>query len=229
MTVTVLYFASLSELMGCQEQTLDLPEGSTAGDLLDTLESMVPGLQKFQRRFRVAQNQEFVSLETQLEPGAELALIPPVSGGAGPDIEIGIHSEPLSVERALSFVRRTDCGAVVTFLGTVRDLTGEMVTERLDYSAYEAMAEKELARICRETTERFPSLGAIHVTHRVGSLYPGEIAVIVAVSSPHRGEAFDAARYLIDTTKERVPLWKKEIGPDGKAWIEGDARVASNS
>lgn len=229
MTVTVLYFASLADLMGCQEQTLELPEGSTVSDLLQTLEEMAPGLRKFQRRFRVAQNQEFVSLETPLEEGAEMALVPPVSGGAGPDIEVGICSEPLSVERALSFVSRTDCGAVVTFLGTVRDLTGDMVTERLDYSAYQAMAEKELGRICQEATERFDPLGAIHLTHRIGSLYPGEIAVIVAVSSPHRGPAFEAARFLIDTTKERVPLWKKEIGPDGQAWIEGDARVTSNS
>lgn len=228
MTVTVLYFASLTDLMGCQEQTMELPDGATVEDLLSLLERQTPALRTFQRRFRVAQNQEFVPLETPLVNRAELALIPPVSGGASPEFEVAISSQTLSPERALNFVRRTDCGAVVTFLGTVRDLTGEQVTERLDYSAYQAMAEKELETICAEAAERFAPLGALHVSHRIGSLAPGEIAVVVAVSAPHRAGAFEAARYLIDATKERVPLWKKEIGPNGEAWVEGDARVASN-
>ena len=226
-TVTVLYFASLSDLMGCDEQTLKFPSDSKVEDLLNKLEADKPDLLRFQRRFRVALNQEFVELGASLEDGAEVALIPPVSGGSGIRIEVGISQHPLSLERAVEFVQRRDCGAVVTFLGTVRDLTGEQVTERLDYSAYHAMAEKEMHSICQETIEKFAPLGAIYLTHRIGSLQPGEAAVIVAVSSPHRDGAFQAARYLIDTTKDRVPLWKKEIGPDGQAWIEGDARIPS--
>ena len=228
-SVTVLYFASLSDLMGCDEQKLKLPRDSKVADLLSLLEAERPDLLRFQRRFRVAQNQEFVELTTRLEDGAELALIPPVSGGSGICIEVGISDRPLSVEHAIEFVQRKDCGAVVTFLGTVRELTGDQVTERLDYSAYHAMAEKQMHSICNEAAEKFQPLGAIYVTHRVGSLQPGEIAVVVAVSSPHRDGAFQAARFLIDTTKERVPLWKKEIGPDGHAWIEGDSRVPSLS
>lgn len=228
MTIKVLYFASLTDLMGCQEQTLELSPGSTVDGLLTLLEEQHPALKSFQRRFRVAQNQEFVPLETALVNGAEIALIPPVSGGASAEFEIAISAQTLSPERALNFVRRNDCGAVVTFLGTVRELTGEQVTERLDYSAYQTMAEKELEKICVEAAEMFAPLGALHVSHRVGSLLPGEIAVVVAVSAPHRKGAFEAARYLIDAAKERVPLWKKEIGPNGEAWVEGDARVASN-
>jgi molybdopterin synthase catalytic subunit len=115
---------------------------------------------------------------------------------------------------------------VVSFLGTVRELTGEQVTQRLEYSAYREMAQKELLSICREAARRW-SLGGAVVEHRIGTLSPGEIAVVACCSAPHRKEAFEAARFLIDTTKEKVPLWKKEIGPDGVAWIEGDARVAS--
>lgn len=227
MVITVLYFASLSDLMGCDEESRELPEGSSVADLLDALELAKPGLKKFERRFRVAQNQTFVEFDEQILPGAELALIPPVSGGAGAPIAVAISEQPLSAEKALDAVRRHDCGAVVLFLGTVRDITGDQVTERLDYSAYRAMAEKELYALCQEAASMF-ALGAIVVEHRIGTLEPGEIAVVVATSSVHRDGAFQGARFLIDQTKERVPLWKKEIGPDGQVWVEGDARVASS-
>jgi molybdopterin synthase catalytic subunit len=226
MTVTVLYFASLSDLTGCDEEPITLPDKASVADFLDVLERHRPELKRFQRRFRVAQNQAFVEFDSPVEEGAELALIPPVSGGAEVAISVAITSSPLQAERALAAVRRNDCGAVVLFLGTVRDITGQMVTERLDYTAYESMAEAELRRLCQEAAARF-DLGAVAVEHRVGTLLPGEIAVMVAASSPHRDGAFCAARFLIDKTKERVPLWKKEYGPDGTAWIEGDARIPS--
>lgn len=210
--------------MEADEETLSLPEGSTALQLLEQLEEKKPALKAFQRRFRVAQNQTFVELDTRLEQGAEVALIPPVSGGAGDVGSVKISYEPLDANAALEAVRRRDCGAVVLFLGTVRDITGELVTERLDYTAYEAMAESELKKLCREAVEMF-ELKAVVVEHRVGSLDPGEIAVVVAASSAHRDGAFQGARYLIDQTKERVPLWKKEIGPDGQVWLEGDTRI----
>lgn len=223
MTVTVLSFASLSDLLGAS-QTLELSGPSTVAELLDQLESSHPELKRYQRRYRVAVNQEFVELDAAIPEGAEVALIPPVSGGAPPTLKVRICEQSLSTEDALEAVRRKDCGAVVLFLGTVRDITGDQVTERLDYTVYQALAEKELTKICQEAIERWP-LGGVTVEHRVGSLSPGDVAVVVAASSPHRQGAFEAARFLIDTTKERVPLWKKEIGPDGQAWIEGDARV----
>lgn len=141
-----------------------------------------------------------------------------------PSIRVGLSWAPLSVDAALAEVRQLCCGAIVIFLGTVRDVTAEMITEKLDYSAYEAMASKELEVLAIEAKSRW-DLGGIVVFHRLGSLEPGEIAVVVAVSSPHRDGAFAAARFLIDETKHRVPLWKKEYGADGVAWIEGDARV----
>src|SRR6476620_11416837 len=121
-------------------------------------------------------------------------------------------------------VRRSDCGAVVTFLGTVRDLTGDQVTVALDYEAYPGMAEKKLAEIEAEVRNRWP-VGDVAMVHRLGRLDVGEVSVAVAVSCPHRGEAFDACRYAIDTLKELVPIWKKENAPDGTGeWVHQSAK-----
>jgi molybdopterin synthase catalytic subunit len=116
-------------------------------------------------------------------------------------------------------VRQPSCGAVVLFLGTVRDLTGEQVTVALDYEAYPEMAQKKLAQVEEETRSRWP-VGAIALVHRLGHLEVSEVSVAVAVSCPHRAEAFEACRYAIDRLKEIVPIWKKENGPDGRAeWV----------
>jgi molybdopterin synthase catalytic subunit len=120
-------------------------------------------------------------------------------------------------------VRRNDCGAVVTFLGTVRDLTGDQVTVGLDYEAYPAMAEKKLAEIERETRARW-AVGEMMLVHRLGHLEVGEISVAVAVSCAHRGKAFEACRFAIDQLKELVPIWKKENWADGRTeWVHPGA------
>jgi molybdopterin synthase catalytic subunit len=120
-------------------------------------------------------------------------------------------------------VRHGDCGAVVLFLGTVRDLTGDRVTASLDYEAYPAMAEKKMAEIEAETCKRWP-VGAIIMEHRLGHLDVGEISVAVAVSCPHRAQAFEACRYAIDRLKELVPIWKKENWADGTTeWVHPGA------
>ncbi|MFA7479841.1 MAG: molybdopterin converting factor subunit 1 [Vulcanimicrobiota bacterium] len=219
-TTRILMFASLVDLMGTDELELSFDRSLKVSELVETLEKRHPELKKFQRRFRVAVNHDFVEDHFEIAPGDEVALIPPVSGGAGATIRAAITAEPIDVAALTNEVRRTDCGAVVSFLGTVRDLTGEQVTEKLEYSAYREMAQKKLEQICRDAAERF-SLGAAVAEHRVGELQPGEIAVMVACSSPHRREAFEAGRYLIDTIKAEVPLWKKEFGPHGKSWVEG--------
>jgi molybdopterin synthase catalytic subunit len=121
-------------------------------------------------------------------------------------------------------VRSPHCGAVVLFLGTVRDLTGEQVTVFLDYEAYGPMAEKKLAEIESEARTRWP-VGEIAMVHRLGRLEVGEVSVAVAVSCPHRSEAFEACRYVIDTLKELVPIWKKENAPDGTGeWVHQSAK-----
>ena len=132
-----------------------------------------------------------------------------------------IHLTPDPIDHAAltEAVRRPDCGAIVTFLGTVRDLTGERVTVALDYEAYPGMAEKKMAEIEADTRRRWP-VGDIALVHRLGHLEVGEISVAVAVSCPHRAEAFEACRYAIDRLKEIVPIWKKENWADGSTeWV----------
>jgi molybdopterin synthase catalytic subunit len=132
---------------------------------------------------------------------------------------IQLIREPIDYFRLTEQVRRNDCGAVVTFLGTVRDLTGEHVTVALDYEAYPAMAEKKLAEIEQDTRSRWP-VGDVVLVHRLGHLEVGEVSVAVAVSCPHRADAFAACRHAIDRLKELVPIWKKENWADGSTeWV----------
>ena len=218
----LLYFASLQDLMGCREESLDLPPDWTVSDLLDHLEGRKPDLKSMRGRYRVAVDLELASESRTLSGAGEVALIPPVSGGRGPWVRLG--PEPIVVEEVLEVVRRPDCGAVLLFLGTVRDSHQGQVVDKIDYSAYEAMAEAELRRLAGEALERLHP-GAVAVWHRLGGVGAGEASVAVAVASPHRREAFEQGQWLIDSLKAQVPVWKKEIGPDGSVWIEGDARV----
>jgi molybdopterin synthase catalytic subunit len=127
--------------------------------------------------------------------------------------------EPIDYHALTESVRRPDCGGVVLFLGTVRDLTGEQVTVALDYEAYPEMAEKKLAQVEQETRARWP-VAAMALVHRLGHLDVGEVSVAVAVACPHRAEAFEACRYAIDRLKEIVPIWKKENWADGTTqWV----------
>jgi molybdopterin synthase catalytic subunit len=132
---------------------------------------------------------------------------------------VELTSEPIDYHALTEKVRRDDCGAVVTFLGTVRDLTDGRETVALEYEAYPGMAEKKLAEIERETRERWP-VGEIALVHRLGHLEVGEVSVAVAVSCPHRGQAFEVCRFAIDRLKELVPIWKKENWADGTTeWV----------
>ena len=132
---------------------------------------------------------------------------------------IQLTHEPIDYAVLTEHVRASHCGAVVLFLGTVRDLTGDEVTVYLDYDAYAPMAEKKLAEIEAEVRSRWP-IGEIALVHRLGRLGVGEVSVAVAVSCPHRVEAFEACRYVIDTLKELVPIWKKDTTPTGEsAWV----------
>lgn len=221
MKVRCLFFASLQNAAGASERQVDLPDGARAHDLLDLLEARHPDVLKHRRAFRVAVDGEFVPPDAPLHEGAEVALLPPVSGGSGGLVRL--TDGPVSVDECLAAVRRPDCGAVVLFLGTVRNQTKGQPVERLEYSAYERMALPLLQEVADQVRQRF-DVGEVALWHRTGTLEPGEISVVAAVSSGHRPQAFEAARWAIDTLKETVPLWKKEIGEGGAVWIEGDAR-----
>jgi molybdopterin synthase catalytic subunit len=137
---------------------------------------------------------------------------------------IRLTRDPIDYHALTEAVRSPRCGAVAVFLGTVRDLTGDQVTAFLDYEAYPPMAEKKLAEIEAEVRRRWP-VGELAMVHRLGRLAAGEVSVAVAVSCPHRAEAFDACRYAIDAIKELVPIWKKENAPDGTGeWVHQSAK-----
>ena len=196
----------LRERAGTGSVTLELPEGARVRDALDSLSGLAEGIPLV-----MAVNREYASEEQVLGAGDELALIPPVSGGAP---WVRVSAEPLSLDALAQRVRDPRAGAVVTFAGVTREV------ERLEYEAYAEMAEERMTAIAAEAGERH-GLCAAAVEHRVGEVPLSEPSVIVAVSAPHREEAFAGAREIIDRVKAEAPIWKKEIeGPDGR-WVEG--------
>ena len=209
MEVTVRLFAMLRERAGAGEMVLDLPEGARVSDALERLGELAEGLPLV-----MAVNREYAPAEQVLDPGDELALIPPVSGGSVASPHAAVTSEPLSLDSLAARVRDPRAGAVVTFQGVTREV------ESLEYEAYAEMAAERLAQIAEEAIEHH-GLCAAAVEHRVGDVPLSEPSVAVAASAPHRGEAFAGAREIIDRVKAEAPIWKKEIeGGEGR-WVEG--------
>ena len=214
MRVRVHLYGGLAERAGLREDALDLQDDATARDVLATMVERHPNVAPIVRRVQVAVNLEVVPVEHPIRPGDEVALLPPVAGGQAM-ILVGLRERP-SVEEALEAVASADVGGTVAFVGTVRAEGGRV--ERLEYSAYEAMAERVLREIAEEAAAKWPLHGAA-ILHSMGDLAVGERTVVVACAAPHREEAFEACRHVIDEVKRRVPIWKKEIGPDGARWI----------
>ena len=218
----VRLFASYREAAGAGEVELDLADGATVDDAVAALRRRYPAIQPAgsDRALVAARNREYATRDTTLADGDEVALIPPVSGGA--DARIAVVATALSVDAAIAAVRGDDSGGIVVFLGTVRDRSRGKRVRHLEYEAYPEMAEAKL----REIAERLEAAHApirIALHHRVGDLAVGEIAVIVAAAAPHRDAAFLAARAAIDELKQVVPIWKKEHTDDGAVWIEAHA------
>jgi molybdopterin converting factor subunit 1 len=222
MQVRILYFAAVRELVGLEEETLVLP--STVRDvraLSAHLEGRHVALAGRLGAVRFAIDEAFAELDARLHEGAVVALIPPVAGGSGlasARERVAIRHEPLSIDAVMALVQHPGAGAVTLFLGTVRDHNAGREVTALEYSAYESMAVAEMARVVEELEREIPVV-RLAVHHRVGMLAVGDAAVVCAASSPHRDEAFRAGRALIDRIKERVPIWKRELGPDGHAWV----------
>jgi molybdopterin synthase catalytic subunit len=208
MKVAVRLFAALRERAGAREADLELDDGASVDDVWPAL-----GLGDEPAGLVYAVNRTYVERGTPLADGDEVALIPPVSGGA-----FLLSGEPLSLERAASEVASDDAGAIATFVGTTRARSRGRDVIRLEYEAYEGMAEAEMERIAGELRARHDVIDvAIH--HRVGPVEIGETSVVIAVSAAHRSAAFDACREAIDTLKQTVPLWKKELYVGGEEWI----------
>lgn len=219
MKVTVLLFASCRELVGTRELTMEVSPGATVQEVVDQIARCHPRLHGLSPSLQTAINEEYADRSTRLRSLDVLALIPPVSGGAG-NAWVRLVDEAILPDAVHEVVRSSGDGAVVTFAGVVRDRTGDSATTHLEYEAYRPMAEREMRQLADEVLARWP-VSRLAIVHRVGRLEIGEISVLIGVSSPHRGEAFDACRYLIDRLKAVVPIWKKEVGPTGEYWVEG--------
>jgi MoaE-MoaD fusion protein len=214
--ITVRFFAAARERAKRTTLELELPPNSTVADLTRALVEHLPGLAPLLPKLRIAVAEEFANPTDVIPEGAEVALIPPVAGGSGGLYRL--QETPLSLQEAIDSVASVSQGGLVTFTGAVRDHSkGKRVT-RLDYEAYGPMAQKKLAQIGQEAREKWPGT-QVSVIHRLGTLVPGDLAVVIAVSAPHRQEAFRACEYVIDRLKEDVPIWKKEYAEDGEVWV----------
>lgn len=226
MKIKVKLFARLRELAGTNTIEINTPENTTIAELIETLQTEYPKLAAAAANTIVSLNKDFAELQTHLHEGDEVALFPPVSGGsgsAGSDEKFAITYDPISLDDMAAKVVKPKTGAVAVFGGVVRNISGGKDVDFLEYEAYEAMAVAKLKQVAAEAREKWPKIVDIAITQRIGQLDIGENAVIVAVSSPHRGDGcFEACAYAINRLKEIVPIWKKETGPDGSEWIEGD-------
>ncbi len=205
MTVRVRLFAGLRERAGWSEREVDAARVSDIWPMLDI------GLEPDGLLYAV--NRQYASRDQALADGDEVALIPPVSGGA-----FLLSDEPLSLDKVVDEVRDDNAGAIATFTGTTRiESRGRTVTH-LDYEAYEGMAEDVMAEIADALAAKY-DLCAIAIHHRTGRVTIGETSVVIAVSAPHRQDALAACKDAIDELKQRVPLWKKEVYEGGEEWI----------
>jgi molybdopterin synthase catalytic subunit len=206
--VVVKLFAGVRERAGARERVLELEPGARLADVWPALE-----LGGEPAGLLYARNQAYASAEEELADGDEVAVIPPVSGG-----DFRLSEQPLSVETAIEEVARDQAGAIATFVGTTRSRSRGRDVLRLEYEAYEGMAETVMAQLGAALAERY-ELCAVAIHHRVGTVGIGERSVVVAVSAPHRQDALAACKEAIDTLKRTVPLWKKEFYDGGEEWI----------
>ncbi len=211
--VTVLYFAVAREAAGIDSETLPSAPASV-GALREFLASRRPALARVLPRCRLAVDQEFARDEDPVPDGSEVDVIPPVSGGSG---RFRVVDRPLDLAEVVDAVASPDRGGLVTFRGDVRGLSHGKKVLRLEYEAYAPMAERKLEEIGREVGDMHGAVVA--VVHRVGALLPGEAAVVIAASAPHRAPAFRACEETIERLKRDAPIWKREVYEDGSEWV----------
>jgi MoaE-MoaD fusion protein len=219
--VRVLFFGMLKDAAGKVTDLLDLPSGETVHDLLDHYAAQLPAVKNALPSLAVAVNQRYASADTKLKDGDEIALLPPVSGGSKGDAHVSIVRDPIATNTILDQIKRGEDGSAVVFEGVVRNQTRGRKTLYLDYEAYEEMAMRQMQALATQSLTQFP-IRDVAIVHRLGRLQIGEISVLIVVASAHRAAAFDACRWLIDTLKRTVPIWKKEYFEDGAVWADGE-------
>jgi len=232
MKVRVLPFGILKEWLGPDAATVELPLGATVSDLLDKLGTSADRVNSL-RGIAVGVNAGYVTASHVLQDGDEVALLPPVSGGratrpAGVSDESGVSASEVQLKREwidsselVDSAKAAEDGAVVVFDGIARNNSRGRRTLYLEYEAYEEMALNQMRDLARQAREQF-AIRHVTIVHRLGRLEIGETSVLIIVSAAHRAAAFDANRWLIDTLKQTVPIWKKEFFADGAVWAPGE-------
>jgi molybdopterin synthase catalytic subunit len=229
MQVKVLPFGVLKDWLGAGTVTIELPEGATVSELLAQLSAERGG--RLLKGIAVSVNAEYAQTGQVLRAGDEVGLLPPVSGGrgeAGQEVKGGnlggavwLTREPIDGARLAAEAKQGEDGAVVVFDGIVRNNTRGRRTLYLYYEAYEEMALKQMGELAAEARAKF-GVREVKIVHRLGRLMVGETSVLIVVASAHRGQAFDGCRWVIDTLKKKVPIWKKETFEDGVVWADGE-------
>ena len=222
MNINLLLFGSVREAAGTSKLKVELADGASVADLRIWLAERNPVVEKLGDRLAASINTEMAQADDVLEDGDEVAFLPPVAGGDGAVKRCTISELPLDEAEVASRVEGPDAGGVVSFIGRVRNHARGQTIEHLEYEAYPAMAEKEMEKIVDEAAEKWPGT-RVAIAHRIGRLEIGDAAVIVIAASAHRGEAFDACEFAIDTLKVTVPIWKREVATDGAYWVDDHA------
>jgi molybdopterin synthase catalytic subunit/molybdopterin converting factor small subunit len=240
MQVRVLLFGILKDIAGRSEERLDLADNARVSDILEHYKARVPRFEQYVAALATSVNQSFAPRDAELHDGDEVGLLPPVSGGKSranpalvksPETEArcGLTNAAIDARSIIDSIKQPADGSMVIFDGVVRDNSRGRRTLFLDYDAYEPMALRELQKLTEEALRRF-DIRDVRIVHRLGRLEIGETSVLIVVASAHRAAAFDACRWLIDTLKCTVPIWKKEHFADGAVWSNGEpfpADVAS--
>ncbi len=231
MHVHVLLFGALKDLRARETEIVELPEKSTVAEFLRRFVAIAPQVGKYAGSLAIAVNREYALPTHVLHEGDEVALLPPVSGGSGDDVPPGhvdstselirLQREPIDASSLVAQVKEGEDGAVVVFDGIVRNNTRGRATLFLDYEAYEAMALSQMQTLAHDAQQRF-GVRRTALVHRLGRLQVGESSVLIVVAAAHRAQAFDACRWIIDTLKKTVPIWKKEWFEDGAVWADGE-------
>jgi len=224
MQVRVLFFGSLREMLGRSSDTVSLPDGTSLSELLDRYAAEKPELHRFLPSIALSVNQEYATTDVRLGDQDEIALLPPVSGGAPTDPDSSnclIVRNKIDTAGFVEMLKQPEDGAVVVFEGIVRNHSRGRRTLYLEYEAYEEMALKQMNELAGSARAKF-SIDHARIVHRLGRMEIGETSVLIVVASAHRSAAFDACRFLIDTLKKTVPIWKKEFFADGAVWADGE-------
>lgn len=222
MRVRVVYFGMLKDAVGRQLEDVELREPATLRDLVETCIAKTSVIDNFRDVLAYSVNMEYATFATPLKEGDEIAMLPPVSGGSPAEQKhCRLVRVPIDTKQVMDSVKHPEDGALAVFDGIVRNNTRGRRTLYLDYEAYEEMALKQMEELAAKAISDF-KVRDVRIEHRLGKLEIGETSVFIAVASAHRGAAMDACRWLIDTLKKQVPIWKKEYFEDGAVWADGE-------